>query len=201
MKLVSLRKLLVTTAVSGLAFGAMAANASAGEVPSLAAPLQILKTVSGPVPAGTTFTVNVHCPDGNIDTGADEATATITDTDATVTFDAAGQPTSPDIIGFDNEGTCTVTETGSGGAASVSYACAGTIPPVDVIKGFGDQPTSQAEVPTDPCSAAGPQAEPISVFIVDESQEAAVTVHNTFADPTPPPTPAAQVVAQPAFTG
>jgi Domain of unknown function (DUF5979) len=195
-------KLLRVTTLVASAFAmstvVFAAGATAGEVISIAAPLTIVKTVSGPVPAGTTFTVNVHC-NGNIDTGDQAGSAAITPNDAEVTFDATGQPTSPDIIGFDDPGTCTITETVTGGAASVSYACAGTIPvPNDTVKGFGGVAADQVAPPTEPCASAGPQADPATVYIVDPGQEATVTVHNTFADPV---TPAAQVVIQPAFTG
>jgi hypothetical protein len=191
---------LVATTV-GLSTVAFTSGAGAGEeLPGLDAPLTIVKTVSGTVPAGTTFTVNLHCPDGNIDTGLDQAgSAAITATDAEVTFDAAGQPTSPDIIGFNDPGTCTVTETESGGAASVTYACAGTIPSGEAVKGFGGASAEQVEPPTEPCDAAGPQSAPMIVFIVNPGQDATVTVHNTFTDPTPTPAPA--VVVQPVFTG
>jgi hypothetical protein len=197
-----LRVMMLGAMTAVMTTAVLVSGSSAGVLAGPAAPLTIVKTVSGPVPAGTTFTVNLHCPDGNIDTGLDGAgAAAITATDATVTFDAAGQPTSPDIIGFDDQGTCTVTETASGGAASVTYSCTGTIPePSNASNGFGGIAAEQiAPVPTDPCEAAGPQAAPMVVLIVEPDQDATVTVHNTFADPAP--TPAAQVVIQPAFTG
>jgi hypothetical protein len=83
----------------------------------------VLKTVSGPVPAGTTFTATIQC-DGAIifDSGGDSLDS------ATVTFDATGQPTSPDTVTFDDPGQCTVTETATGGAATTTYACDGTAP-------------------------------------------------------------------------
>jgi hypothetical protein len=197
----TLRVSCLVVAVAAMASMTFVSSAGAGLAPILDAPLTIVKTVSGTVPAGTTFTVNLHCPDGNIDTGAESDAAAITDTDATVTFDASGQPTSPDTIGFDGEGTCTVTETANGGASSVTYACEGTIPPIDSVKGFGGV-SAQQELPTDPCESAGPQAAPISVLIVEPDQEATVTVHNTFTDPVQPPIqPAPQIVARPLFTG
>jgi hypothetical protein len=196
----------LVASAAALSTAALASGAIAGVItPVLDAPLTIVKTVSGTVPAGTTFTVNLHCPGGNIDTGVDDASAAaITATDATVTFDATGQPTSPDIIGFDDDGTCTVTETESGGAASVTYACTGSIPepsqePVPVPESSDGFDAAAPVFPTDPCEAAGPQAAPMTVLIAAPDQEATVTVHNTFADPAP--TPAAQIVAQPAFTG
>jgi hypothetical protein len=103
------------------------------------------------------------------------------------------------VIGFGGPGECTVTETATGGASSVTYACTGTIPvPADGAKGFGDVAPAQEAVPiTDPCGAAGPQATPMTVFIEDPDQTATVTVHNTFD----PITPSPAVVIQPAFTG
>ena len=178
-------------ALGVLGFGPVA---QAGTQP-LSAPLTIVKTVSGPVPAGTTFTVTVNCFDGaEIDDG-DGGTTT-----ATVTFDAAGQPTSADTLNFsDGPGACTVTETTTGGAATVSYSCVG-VPgeieeePIEPSGGFSAQ-----QVAGEPCATAGPQVAPLQVNILIESQEATVTVANTFGDPQP--TPAAGVVAAPTFTG
>src|SRR5436190_444149 len=95
-----------------LATVAFASPAGAGiqQPPSDVTPLTVVKTVSGPVPEGTTFTATVECDDDIIRDGLD-----VTDT-ATVTFDATGQPTSADTITFDDPGSCTVTETAKGGA-------------------------------------------------------------------------------------
>jgi hypothetical protein len=169
-----------------LATALFASSAGAGIVPppSDVTPLTILKTVSGPVPAGTTFTATVECDDtiilpGNSDT-------------ATVTFDETGQPTSPDTIEFDDPGTCTVTETVNGGASSTTYACESTLA-VDSV-------SAQQVAPL--CPTAGPQADPMTVNVEVEDGSVTVTIANTFTAPTPPPvTPAAQIVAQPAFTG
>lgn len=180
---VSLASIGVATGVSG---------AGAGVTPIGAAPLTILKTVSGAVPAGTTFTATVQC-DGTIIDGTSGATDT-----ATVQFDATGQPTSADTLTFSGPGACTVTETADGGAVSTTYACEGTAP--TAASGFGAG-AQQVQEPI--CPTAGPQTDPITVNIIFENQDATVTIHNTFPEPPPPPpvTPAAQVVAQPAFTG
>jgi hypothetical protein len=155
-----------------------------------AAPLTVVKTVSGPVPAGTTFTATIQCDDAIIETGEEPTDS------ATVTFDASGQPTSADTVTFDGPGSCSVTETASGGAATTTYACEGLVPDEPEI----DNEFSAAQVePVAVCDAAGPQSAPITVNIFDEGQTATVTIHNTFADPQP--IPAAGVVAAPTFTG
>jgi hypothetical protein len=175
-------------------------SASAGQQQVGAAPLTVLKSVSGPVPAGTTFTAKIQCDDAIIFVqGGDSAD------NATVTFGADGQPTSPDTVTFDDPGQCDVTETVTGGAATTTYACDGSIPPppsttttTEVVPKSDVFPS--AVVPDDPiCEAAGPQATPITVNIEDEHQVATVTIANTFVAPTPQP--AAQIVAKPAFTG
>ena len=159
------------------------------------APLTIAKTVSGPVPAGTTFTATIQCDDPIID---DDSEGTDS---AVVQFDAQGDPIGLDSVTFFSTGPCTVTETATGGAASTTYACASTVAPA-AASGFGDVSAQQVQ-PI--CPTAGPQAAPISVNIVSSTQNATVTIHNTFTDPTTPPAPpivaAPQVVAQPALTG
>lgn len=187
----SLRKVLVTAAVGGLAFGAMASNAGAG-VQQGTAPLTILKTVSGPVPAGTTFTAVVQCDDPIIWDGEDGLSS------ATVTFDAAGQPTSADTITFGDPGSCTVTETVNGGASSTTYSCVGEVNTDEVPAPEGSGFRAAAVLPPDPiCPTAGPQSTPITVNIEFEAQTATVTIANTFV----PVTPSPAVVIQPAFTG
>jgi hypothetical protein len=188
--LVSLFALASTGVVAGVT------SAGAGVVGG-AAPLTILKTVTGTVPAGTTFTVALECSDGaEIDDGDGGTTS------ATVTFDAAGQPTSPDTFTFsDGPGLCVVSETVSGGASSTTYACEGSYPDTPEEPAVPEQEggfSAEQVAPGDPvCPAAGPQAAPITVNIVTPSQDATVTVHNTFDDPAPAP----QVIARPAFTG
>ena len=133
----SLRRILVAAAVGGLALGAMAASAGAGELKE-AAPLTIVKTVSGPVPEGTTFTAELFCLSPIIIDGESG-----TDT-ATVTFDATGQPTSADTFYFGDPGECTVTETADGGAATTTYACDGVLPTEPTAASAGSRPTSVA---------------------------------------------------------
>ena len=195
---------LVSAAALALGVGALGFTqlASAGVNPQEGvAPLTVVKTVSGPVPAGTTFTAKIQCTDPIIFVqGGDPVD------NATVTFRADGQPTSPDTVTFDDPGQCTVTETANGGAATTTYACEGSIPPPpSTTTTTGEIPTSNvfpnSVVPDDPiCGAAGPQAAPITVNIEDEDQVATVTIANTFVA-AQPVQPAAQVVAKPTFTG
>jgi len=186
----AVRAALTLGAVAACAFAFGAPAAAGGGGPSNAAPLTVVKTVSGTVPAGTTFTATIACGDDIIDNGAGTGVAS-----ATVTFDASGQPTSADTVFFRNDGQCTVTETATGGAASTTYACEGNNP--DEPAKDSEFSASQVEPIDVVCETTGPA--PITVNIIDEDQEAVVTIHNTFTDPAPQP--AAQVVAQPAFTG
>jgi len=159
-----------------------------GEEP--AAPLTIVKMVEGPVPAGTTFTVTVQCDGSATFEGGSQT--------AEVTFDATGQPTSPDTLYFiDGPGSCVATETANSGAATTTYACEGGFPVDEEPVGDSADVFPTAEVLDQVCASAGPQATPITMHLVSPSQEVTITVHNTFVAPQP----AAQVVAQPAFTG
>jgi hypothetical protein len=188
----AVRAALVAGGVVALALVGFAPGAGAGAQAG-SAPLTVVKTVSGVVPAGTTFTATVQCDGDMIFTG-DGSTDV-----ATVTFDASGQPTSADTITFDDAGSCTVTETATGGAASTTYACEGSAP-VDDTEQQGEL-SAQKELPDAVCETSGPG--PITVNVFAEGQEALVTIHNTFPTPDPGPGPQAapQVVAQPAFTG
>ena len=107
----------MVAALGAASFGGVAS--AGGEVETDVAPLTMVKTVTGPVPAGTTFTATIQCDGDIIDT--DEG-----DTDvATVTFAADGQPTSADTVSFSEAGSCIVTETVNGGATTTTYSCVG----------------------------------------------------------------------------
>jgi hypothetical protein len=159
------------------------------------APLTIVKVVDGVAPAGTTFTATVQCDGDIIDIGEEDGVNS-----ATVVFDALGQPTTADVIGFRGPGECAISETATGGASSVAYACSGVQgTPVDeeeppVKQGFGPSPAAVVLPPV--CATTGPQG--VEVNISTPDQTATVTITNTF---TPAPKPAAQIVAAPAFTG
>jgi hypothetical protein len=185
-----LRSSCVAVSVAALAVFVLAGTAAGGPTP-VTNQLTIVKTVDGPVSLDTTFTVSIDCTNDVIDDG-DGGTDT-----ATVEFDSTGQPTTPDVIDlvFDVQGTCTVTETEDGGAASTTFECEG---------GATVAPAAVAPV----CPEAGPVEDDIVVNKSFPAIDATVTVHNTFvatptttAPPTPGPQPAAQVVAKPTFTG
>jgi hypothetical protein len=187
--------------VGALAFAMLAPGAGAG-IREGAAPLTVVKTVTAPFPAGTSFEATIHCTASEIDAAAggiiDNGTEEGTDT-ATVTFGADGQPTSPDTVSFDGPGVCAITETVNGGAVNTTYSCVGNNPddemeeePIDGVGAFQEEPIDEPV-----CPASGPQASPITVNIVDPDQDATVTIANTPGAPQAAP----QVVAQPAFTG
>src|SRR5918994_5816718 len=103
------------------------------------AEFEILKTVNGAPPAGTTFAVTQACDGVTIFPGGENG-----QTQVVVRFDATGTPQDPAAFRFEGSGTCTVTETQTGGATSVTYECA-------LTAGEGAPP---------PCTPAGPQTGP-----------------------------------------
>jgi hypothetical protein len=181
-----------TLGVAALALAVLVPAAGAGTKGG-GAPLTVVKTVSGPVPAGTTFTATIQCDESIIYTGDEPIDQ------ATVTFDATGQPTSADTVTFVDPGQCIVTETADGGAATTTYSCEAIEPEVTPVEDGGVGGSAIVEPSGPICSAAGPQADPIAVNIEYKDQEATVTIHNTFVAPEPQAAPA--VAAQPAFTG
>ncbi len=192
------RSLMLGTVAVGVVALTGAALVPAGAGGIGAAPLTIEKEVVGPVPPGTEFTVTVECEDSDGGPIIEGDLAS-----ATVDFDEAGDPQDDNVINFQGPGTCTVTETETGGAASVSYACEGQIPTDNSVgAGWPDEvdapvsPDAETQQVTDPCAAAGPQEDPMTVFIETPNQDATVTVTNTFPEPVPEP-----VVIAPAFTG
>jgi hypothetical protein len=185
--IVKTRRILVLAGVVVAATVAVGAPAGAGREPN-SAPLTIQKVVVGTAPPGTQFVVDLNCVTGS--EGQDQ-----------VVFDEFGQPVGPNTVFFGGPNECTPTESQTGGAATVSYACEGTIPPIEPEppeppESTADEwPIPQGATPiSDPCDAAGPQPEPILVFIGAPNQDATVTITNTFAEP-------AAVVVEPAFTG
>jgi hypothetical protein len=96
-------------------------------------------------------------------------------------------------------GTCIFTETTSGGASSTSWTCAYEFDPIEAPE------STQIERAGCP-AASGGGVGPVDVNWADDnsvfSQSSTVVFTNTFTSaPVEQPTPAAQVVAQPAFTG
>jgi hypothetical protein len=167
-----------------------------------AAPLTVRKVPAGPVPAGTQFVVTISCDKEIISTDDGPVSST------QLVFDAQGNPVGPDTVEFTDFGTCTVTETQTGGAASVIYECQGSAVPGGLAEGtgrFGPR-RSQPAAPKEVCETSGPQSGPITMHIVSPAQDATVTITNTFeASPTAPappsPQPAAAVAEAPLFTG
>jgi hypothetical protein len=191
----------VTAAAAALVLMA-ALPAGAGAVG--AAPLHVHKVVVGPVPAGTQFVVTVACDPGTIHTGGSPVSS------EQFVFDAQGNPVGTgDTVTFDGKTTCTVTETQTGGAATVSYECEGSVPPATDSTGSGGRFSARLGPAVLPpvCESSGPQSDPITVNIMVETQEATVTVTNTFVAAPPsepaaaPAAPAAPVVEAPRFTG
>jgi hypothetical protein len=80
------------------------------------AEFEVLKTVRGTAPPGTQFEVTIAC-DGVTIVPPGQSQVVLR-------FDAAGTTQDANAVRFEGEGTCTVTETGTGGAASVTYECA-----------------------------------------------------------------------------
>jgi len=108
------RKLFGVVAAVALASGAMFAfvgPASASAVNSFT----VNKVVSGPVPSGTVFAVQVTC------TGAGTTSLWFDDTGHP--SNSSGTEITPAPIVPHLSDTCTVSETFSGGASSVSYNC------------------------------------------------------------------------------
>jgi hypothetical protein len=182
------------TGLVALAAGPAGAGRNGG-----AAPLHVRKVVVGPVPAGTQFVETIAC-DGSIivDGGGGSSSAQLV-------FDAQGNPVGTgDTVTFVEAGSCTVTETQTGGAATVIYECEGTAPPPNEDATGAGGPFSPLRAGVQPlpvCETTGPQSDPITVNIFTEGQEATVTVTNTFVDPGSAAAPAVAVEEVPRFTG
>jgi hypothetical protein len=177
--------------------------AGAGQV--AAAPATIEK-VAVNAPAGTEFTIRLECDNTAIIPPGGTPADDVDSLDFIFTVNEAGDavPDGANTVFFDNEASCTVTETVSGGAESTSYECTDNLADfaqsTDTGDGFGtEDPNPEAIVdPPGPfCLTGGPQAEPIGFAVDNEDQEVTVTVTNTFPEP-----PAAEaVVIAPTFTG
>ena len=139
--------------------------------------VEVNKVVDGTAPPGTTFTVHFECSDGG--------------PDGDLTFDATGTPV-PANSNFFNDSvpgtTCTITETATGGATSVSISC-------------------QDDGVNASCSPSGDSVTFDSP--TNTSNNVDFTVTNTFGEPVPttgaatsvPSEPAVAVVSVPGFTG
>jgi hypothetical protein len=166
-------KILGAIGLVAVTVAALAAPASAGQNLNV----QVRKVVVGNAPPGTTFTVHYACSGGG--------------PSGDLSFDATGDavPANDNFFNASVPGTtCTITETGTGGATTVAYACED-----DGINAS--------------CAPSGNEA----TFDSPDQTSTSVTftVTNTFAEPTPgttpagpaAPEPATAVVSTPVFTG
>jgi hypothetical protein len=156
-------KVLAVLALAAGVLVALGTPASAGENMHV----EVNKVVVGSAPAGTTFTVHYACTDGG--------------PSGDLTFDATGKSV-PANDNFFNDGvlgtTCTITETGTGGATTVVYNC-------------------QDDGVNASCAASGNQVTFDSPN--NTSNNVTFTVTNTFGGASPTPTaPAAQPEPEPA---
>jgi hypothetical protein len=172
----SMRILVCAVFVAG-AIALSAAPSGAGAAPTNT--VTVVKHVTGPVPAGTTFTVEVSCV---------SQLGPVAEATTPITFDASGTPTSENTVTTSAGTVCTATETQSGTAVAIAYQCSMERGPTDdsgppfLGNCTGDNQATFGDVIGD---------------------AATITVTNSFVTPpTPPTTPAAQAVqAAPAFTG
>jgi hypothetical protein len=166
-------KILTAAALVACTLLALGAPASAGENLNV----QVRKVVVGNAPPGTTFTVHYACSDGG--------------PSGDLSFDASGNPV-PANDNFFNANvpgtTCTITETGTGGATTVAYTCED-----DGVN-----------------ASCAPSGNEVTFDSPDQtSTSVTITVTNTFAEPPPgttpagpaAPEPATAVVSTPVFTG
>jgi Domain of unknown function (DUF5979) len=165
--------------VAAMAFGGVVATVvpgSAGTAPENTVIVE--KEVTGDVPAGTTFTVEVTCGD-ILGPGAALSEPVV------ITFAADGTPTSDNSLTTPAGTGCLVEETANGGATSTGYACDMVRGPSDDTPPFLGNCDSDNEVSFDD--------------VIGDT--ATITVTNDFP-PAEPVTPAAQAVqAAPGFTG
>ena len=156
-------KVLAVLALAAGVLVALGTPASAGENMHV----EVNKVVVESAPAGTTFTVHYACTDGG--------------PSGDLTFDATGKSV-PANDNFFNDGvlgtTCTITETGTGGATTVAYNC-------------------QDDGVNASCAASGNEVTFDSPN--NTSNNVTFTVTNTFGGASPTPTaPAAQPEPEPA---
>jgi hypothetical protein len=160
--------------------------------------LQVKKVVSGTSSSG--FTEQVQCTAPTIASVGAQAATTVVNVslpyNADGTPDAASAPAGWTVVDGTwqlqdstlSGATCTVTETGTGGATSVSYACAWTPGTSDNVSGVGC-----------PGASSAPSATPASVTFEGNGDVGVLTVTNTFPTPTPVVTPPVEIA--PKFTG
>jgi hypothetical protein len=193
------RRLVVVAALALAAVPLAAVGSGAQELPSDQVTLTVKKVVVG---TGAPSTVTVDC--SAVEAGAQAGVE--------LGFDAQGNPTTSSDDEFviadgawvnqfeaETAGQCDFTETEAGGASSTAWTCDYTFQPVE-------RPEATQIEQAGCAAASGTGVGPVHVAYpsaLDVTEQAStVTFTNTF-DPAPvqPITPAAQVVAQPTFTG
>jgi len=110
------RRLFGVVAAIALASGAMFALVGPASA-QVTSTLTILKNVSGVVPSGTVFAVQVSCTSA-------PSSQTVWFDETGHASDSTGHQISGNVIDVGATNTCTVSETYSGGASSITYACA-----------------------------------------------------------------------------
>ena len=176
--------------VAIVALGGVALTAVPGGAGALPLNTVIVeKHVTGDVPAGTTFTVQVTC-------ASTLGPAAAAPTPVTLTFDAKGDAVGNDRVTTSAGTQCAVEETVNGGATSTTYSCS-------IVRG----PTDEVGPPFLGNCGPGDNQATFGDVIGDT---ATIGITNVFpTTPTTPTTtpqppavqPAAAVQAPPAFTG
>jgi hypothetical protein len=177
--------------------GRVSVSYEVGDTSCIAAPLAITKVVASGAPEpGTIVTVTLSCTSPSIDpstVGGSWADERVAHAVVQFTIGPDGDPLGgAATVGFGGRNSCTITETQTGGAVTVTYSCTNSGFQTDSESERTGGFAGQAVVgPDGLCSSAGPQATPITVDIVDPGQLVEVTVTNAY----PPP------VLIPRFTG
>jgi hypothetical protein len=109
------RKLFGVVAAVALASGAMFALVGPVSAQTQGNTFTVQKIVSGPVPSGTVFTVQVSCTKA--------AGATLYFNSVGNASNSSGTPITATVFHPQLNDACTANETSTGGASSVSYAC------------------------------------------------------------------------------
>src|SRR3954470_9419674 len=154
--------------VMALALGAVALAAipsGAGATPTHTVIVE--KHVTGPVPAGTTFTVEVNC---------ESELTPVAQAPTVITFDATGAATSDNSVTTSAGTVCTATETEDGTAVAVAYQCTmehgatddeapflGNCGPADNQATFGDVIGDAATITVTNSFATPPIQQPVPV--------------------------------------
>jgi hypothetical protein len=158
--------------------------------------LDVRKVVSGTASSG--FTEQVQCTAPAITSVGLQASTTVLNVSLPFHSDGAPDSTAAPAGWTVSDGgwqlaeaaltgaTCTVTETGTGGASAVSYSCSWTPGTSDQVVGVGC-----------PGPSSGPSASPPSVLFDGDGDVGVLTVTNTF----PPPPAVTPITIAPRFTG